>query len=276
MSTLVVTDTTARHETFAMVTEAPSTALAVTAARRQGVQVEILDQRTENRTVWAQPNGSLSAELTAAPIRAREDGADATTATSIDTAGLHGWTTVYEGPEYIRESTHWNGSNTEPEAKPWLSGQITARVGRPWGGPQPYNVARSFFQFDTSFLAGHQLNNAVFLTVGVFGPSCGIFSRHELFATDGRISPSTNWNNQPAGRFVSSTIVESSWDSCQSPKYVSTDATAGVNTIGLSTFFLKAADEFDMRAFRKFRPEQTALRVVYEPRSSATGVDAHL
>ncbi|MBP2322203.1 hypothetical protein JOF56_002588 [Kibdelosporangium banguiense] len=53
------------------VAEAPDTVTAMAAARLQGTKVEVADQRTATRTVFANPRGTLTAELTPVPVRTR-------------------------------------------------------------------------------------------------------------------------------------------------------------------------------------------------------------
>jgi hypothetical protein len=60
---------------MARIAEAPDQGSAVRAALAQGSRVEAVDLRTETRTVYAQPDGTMLAELTAQPVRAkRADG----------------------------------------------------------------------------------------------------------------------------------------------------------------------------------------------------------
>src|SRR5258707_801728 len=54
------------------VTEAPDEATAAKAAKAQGKRVEVTGQRTENETVFVEPNGVHTAELSAVPTRARK------------------------------------------------------------------------------------------------------------------------------------------------------------------------------------------------------------
>lgn len=60
-------------------TAAPRTAPDVPSARagakRSGHRVEALSERTETSTTWAEPDGSLTTELTAGPVRFDRDGA---------------------------------------------------------------------------------------------------------------------------------------------------------------------------------------------------------
>ncbi|MBB5857622.1 LamG domain-containing protein [Amycolatopsis umgeniensis] len=54
---------------LAAVAEAADDAAAVVAARRQGTRVEVLDQRTATSTVFVEPDGTRTSEMTAVPTR---------------------------------------------------------------------------------------------------------------------------------------------------------------------------------------------------------------
>jgi hypothetical protein len=58
----------------APVTEAPDAATAVMAAYRQGSRVEVLSERTDTRSVYANPDGSHTARVTAVPTRFQRAG----------------------------------------------------------------------------------------------------------------------------------------------------------------------------------------------------------
>ncbi|MFF0506301.1 DNRLRE domain-containing protein [Streptomyces fimicarius] len=53
---------------------APDEASALLAARLRDRRVEVLSERTETSTVWARPDGSMTAEFAAGPVRHWEDG----------------------------------------------------------------------------------------------------------------------------------------------------------------------------------------------------------
>ncbi|HCU49549.1 MAG TPA: hypothetical protein DGG94_07075, partial [Micromonosporaceae bacterium] len=59
----------------APVASASNATAAVALARAQGSRVEVLDQRTETRMVFAEPGGTMTAELHSYPVRVRHSGA---------------------------------------------------------------------------------------------------------------------------------------------------------------------------------------------------------
>src|SRR6266487_4289662 len=188
-----------------------------------------------------------------------------------------GWTTVYCCTVGLRASTHWNGYNSEPEIRPWLVGKVTARVGYQ-NYEAPVLTAQSFFQYDTGFLAGKRLLGAVLNTEVVYGPSCGNWRNHQLFAS-GQIGPGTNWDNAPRGGWLETRSVDSEYTTCQTPKPVGFTATAGIHPGGVSTFYIRAEDESDASAWRKYNPDVTRLSVNFNtaPNApSALGTDPPL
>ncbi|WP_340684999.1 LamG domain-containing protein [Amycolatopsis coloradensis] len=58
----------------ASVAEAPDAVSAMAAARAQGTRVEVAGERTANREVFANPQGTLTAELTPVPVRTKVAG----------------------------------------------------------------------------------------------------------------------------------------------------------------------------------------------------------
>ncbi|MBP2320390.1 hypothetical protein JOF56_000775 [Kibdelosporangium banguiense] len=58
----------------APVSEAPDADAAMVAARLQGTRVEVVDERTPTRAVYANPGGTLTSELTAVPVRVQKGG----------------------------------------------------------------------------------------------------------------------------------------------------------------------------------------------------------
>jgi hypothetical protein len=54
------------------VVEAPDEVTAQAAARAQGTRVAMVDHRTDSREVYAEPNGRMTAELSAVPVRVKQ------------------------------------------------------------------------------------------------------------------------------------------------------------------------------------------------------------
>ena len=161
---------------------------------------------------------------------------------SWHTPDKQSWTSVYDdGTDAMRRGTHWNGANSQAETAWWLSGITTARSGKAYNQKL---VVRSYFQFDTSFLAGRQVLSSKFITSVVYGPTaCGTSETQALYDA-GTIYSDTNWYNQPAGGHLQNVAVPSVYSSCTGFQEVGFDkAAGGTNAGGVSTFFLTAASE---------------------------------
>lgn len=92
------------------VTEAADVNAARVAARLSGNRVEVLSERTETSTTYAEPDGSLSAELFQAPVRIREsDGAWADIDTELERVGRD-----YEPRTALADITVSGGGTTGP------------------------------------------------------------------------------------------------------------------------------------------------------------------
>ncbi|MFJ6673286.1 LamG domain-containing protein [Actinosynnema sp. NPDC091369] len=174
-----------------------------------------------------------------------------------------GWTTVYyNGTAAMGNGTHWNGANSQAEDKWWVQVDPTARSGVAY--ESPYLLTRSYFMFDTGFLAGKAVSGARLDTAVVHGPACNWSHTHRLHKANWGIGPDTNWNNQPTdggetGRAAVSTVN----GNCTGQKGLSFGALGGINAGGSSTYFIRADDEGNDDYWRKFNPNDTTLVVEY-------------
>ncbi|WP_053739374.1 LamG domain-containing protein [Nocardia sp. NRRL S-836] len=173
-----------------------------------------------------------------------------------------GWTTVYKNDNdaSIANSTHWNGHNSQAETKSWLTGTTTARAGRAYG--ESYLRTKSYFQFDTGFLAGKTNLGAWLNTVVVWGPDCAQSRGFHLYKSD-PVGEGTSWNQQPATGSIGDTIsvpVDSD-GTCRGNKAVSFPAGSGLRPGTTSTFMLAPDNMDDVNAWRKFDPARTQLKI---------------
>ncbi len=169
------------------------------------------------------------------------------------------WAKVFSG---YPEQEYVNGTN---------DGDAWAKVGlcSGWSDCNGLGVARTFFEFDTSFLAGKRIIAASFDSAIVHGPSCAT-ATHQLFHADRGIDGSFNWNNQGGGSWVSDQIVNSDNSGCPGYKGVSFSVGAGdIYTAGATTYFLKAQNEATNAGWRKYDVPNTVLRVIYNTRPNA-------
>jgi len=173
----------------------------------------------------------------------------------VDNREKWGWATVLSGKP---GTSYW-----------WSSGDgANAQVGNCYNGTGQCNgigVARAYFQFDTGFLNGRRVIAAGLNTTVVHSPNCTDY-KHQLFMAHAGIHSGTTWNNQPGGWFVRE--VDSP-NACGGRRGVGFDALGAVNTAGHSTYFIKAADEGNQLAWRKYDPAETRLYVHYNTAPNA-------
>jgi hypothetical protein len=168
------------------------------------------------------------------------------------------WTKVFSGKP---DSTHWYGAN---DVDTW------AKVGlcTGWAGCNGIGTARSYFQFDTSFLRGKRIISTEFAAAVVYGPSCNTRD-HELWIANTTFGAGTNWNNAPGGTYVDTSPAAASYDGCAGNKPVGFDVGQYINPNGWSAYFIKAANEGDNLAWRKYDAGATKIRVNYNSRPDA-------
>ncbi|USX53761.1 LamG domain-containing protein [Lentzea sp. HUAS12] len=168
------------------------------------------------------------------------------------------WTKVFSGKP---DSTHWYGAD---DVDSW------AKVGTctGWAGCNGIGVARSYFQFDTSFLRGKRIISADFNATVVHGPQC-VTSDHQLWIANATFGPGTTWNNAPGGTFVDSSPAGSNYTGCEGYKPVGFTVGQYINPNGWSAYFLRAANEGDKSAWRKYDAGATKITVNYNSRPDA-------
>lgn len=164
------------------------------------------------------------------------------------------WAKVFSG-DPTRSSV--NGTN---------DGDAWAKSGQCYGSScNGIKIARTYFQFDTSFLAGRAITSMAFDTTVVHGPQCST-ATHQLYYADWGLGWGTNWNNMPSGHWVADAGV-SGGDSCggnQSVRF--SPGTGNINPGGVSTYFMRAANESQSLDWRRFDVPTTFLRVWYNTR----------
>ncbi|MEV6242972.1 LamG-like jellyroll fold domain-containing protein [Lentzea sp. NPDC051838] len=194
-----------------------------------------------------------------------------------------GWTTVYDdGTNAMRNGTHWNGKDTEAEDPNawWIQTNPTARSGRAYG----WNLTtRTYFQYNTAFLDGKSISSARLDVEVVHSASCYASNHtHHLYQSKWDVDGNTNWNNQPADwGSITSAGIPSVWKNCSGHQFLSFNSPNFPNQIdkkGNSTFSIRAGNEGDQDAWRKFSPGATKLVIYYNgqantPKDPATEPD---
>ncbi|MEW2386534.1 LamG-like jellyroll fold domain-containing protein [Micromonospora sp. NPDC047707] len=167
-------------------------------------------------------------------------------------AGRSAWALVYGTPDSHRSQSYWFGD-----------GDNAAKVGfSDWNRPSV--LARSYFQFDVGFLHGKQILGAELNVRETYAPSCEP-REVELYHTD-PISPSTTWNSQPGQWYTDVRNVAFGYDARCLPSWlgfavggqVAGSVGGGSPTV---TFMLRARNEADRYAWKKFDPNDLSLIV---------------
>ncbi|TDC48657.1 LamG domain-containing protein [Jiangella ureilytica] len=182
------------------------------------------------------------------------------------TADKQFWTTVLSGSDQARPN-----SSGEPPL---------AQVGHCWTGWSHCNgigIARTYWRFDTSFLAGKEVLEAYMDVTVVYSPSCATGSRHELWEARTPVDNSTRWGRQPVndrlGSFVPPAV--NALRGCPGNKGAGLLVTSAVNKGGYTTFLIKAENEGDLHQnpyWRKY-DNNAKLRVKFNTHpSTPTGL----
>lgn len=165
------------------------------------------------------------------------------------------WTKVFSGSA---DSGHWYGAG---DTDSW--GKVGTCVG--WAGCGGVDVARTYWQFDTSFLAGKRVLSAELDATIVYGPQCNTRD-YDLFAANATIDAGTTWNNAPGGWLLDTSPGDSAYTGCAGNKGIGFSVMNGLNTTGWSAYFMKAHDEGDKYAWRKLDAPATKVVVNYNTR----------
>ncbi|MGI5502841.1 LamG domain-containing protein [Lentzea sp. CA-135723] len=184
---------------------------------------------------------------------------------SLNEANLDktGWTTVYknDNDSRVANSTHWNGADSQAETRPWLQGTTTARAGRAYG--ESYLRTKSYFQFNTDFLAGKTNLSAWLNSVVVWGPDCAKNRDFHIYNSEA-VGTGTSWNQQPwTGAIGNAISVPVDSDNCRSNKDISFPAGSALRPGTTTTVMLAPDDMDDVNAWRKFDPSRTKLKINY-------------
>ena len=167
------------------------------------------------------------------------------------------WTKVFSGKP---ESRHWYGAD---DVDTW------AKVGTctGWAGCNGIGTARSYWQFDTRFLEGKRIISANLNATIVYGPSCNT-RNHELWMANATINQDTRWNAMPGGWRVDTRPAESAYSGCAGNKGIgfNVNQNNGLCTTCWSAYFIKAENEGDNMAWRKYDALATKIVVNYNSR----------
>jgi hypothetical protein len=180
-------------------------------------------------------------------------------------AGRVGFTTVVSGNP---TRGYWGGipdndQDTNPRAKVGYCG---------WNYCNGIGITRSFFVYDVRSLSGKTILSSEFNAFLNYSPSCNI--RGVRASSTTRATTATTWRNQPtlihdmSERHVAygySTSCPAAWIGFPAPQAV---PDALIRNGGYATIMLRAINESDELAWKKFGPNPT-LDIVYNTKPNA-------
>ncbi|NUR96512.1 MAG: LamG domain-containing protein, partial [Kribbellaceae bacterium] len=168
------------------------------------------------------------------------------------------WAKVFSGKG--NTSYWWGGLDTEPD-----TGANWGKVGYcGFAGCNNIGTARTYFQFDTSFMNGKTLISAVFSAAIAYSPDCTHTPLHELWIANNVINGGLTWNNQPGGTRIGSAVAGNEYPGCANG-YQSIAFNVGdyYSPTNRSVYSIRAANEGDANAWRKYDVSKTRLRFDY-------------
>nr|WP_042190733.1 LamG-like jellyroll fold domain-containing protein [Kibdelosporangium sp. MJ126-NF4]CEL19549.1 serine/threonine protein kinase [Kibdelosporangium sp. MJ126-NF4]CTQ94651.1 serine/threonine protein kinase [Kibdelosporangium sp. MJ126-NF4] len=230
-----------------------------TAAAVDGVGNQVF--RTGKAVMWDAtrkitpvPMGVGTDELSLVPDQALLTGPDTQYPVEIDPdwgVGKSAWALVYGIPDRYRGQSYW-----------WGDGDGVAKVGySQW--EDPVVQARSYFQFDVSGLFGKHILSAEFNALETYAPSCS--AREVGLHETGAITPGTTWNAQPwIGQQLGRVNTANGWGPNCPAKWLGFNVIGAVgNSVNTrtptTTLMLKAVDEGDTYAWKKFDPNPSLV-----------------
>ncbi|MFI6077372.1 LamG domain-containing protein [Actinoplanes sp. NPDC051343] len=171
------------------------------------------------------------------------------------------WAKVFSGKP--GNKYFYGGVDTEQDGTNW------AKVGRcDFAYCNGIGVARTYWQFDTSFLDGKSVRTITFDITSVYSPSCNA-ADNELWIANRTFDQNLSWNSQPGSTFVNRQSIPAVYDGCAGYKGVSFNIGGYYSPSSWSAYYIKAADEGFDTAWRKYDPASARIRVNYNTRPNA-------
>ncbi|MEV6494573.1 LamG-like jellyroll fold domain-containing protein, partial [Actinoplanes sp. NPDC051633] len=149
------------------------------------------------------------------------------------------WTKVFSGHP---GDAYWFGGLDGPEGKVGNCG---------WTGCAGIGVARTYFQFDTSALAGANVLGAEFNVRQMWSPDCT--PRPTRLYSSGAIGPGTTWAAQPGVRHIATVNSAFGYSASCPANWVGFGVPANaIGAGGLTAFMLGADNEADKYQWKRF------------------------
>ncbi|MFJ5984677.1 LamG-like jellyroll fold domain-containing protein [Lentzea sp. NPDC092896] len=161
----------------------------------------------------------------------------------------------------------------KPNTRAWYGGEDDGwvKVGTCSGlsnctGSGDIGSTRTYFQFNTDFLRGKRIIEATLNASAVYSPDCDNTRDHQLWIANATIGSELTWNNQPGADYVSTGAVGTA---CKGPAPAGFAIGQSINPNGWSVYSLRAANEGDNRAWRKYDLATVRIDAVYNTRPDA-------
>ena len=174
------------------------------------------------------------------------------------------WAKVFSGKGTT--SYWWGGQDTEPD-----TGANWGKVGFcGFSGCNGIDTARTYFQFDTSFMNGKTLIKATFSAAIAYSPDCTHTPLHELWIANNTIDGGLTWNNQPGGTRVDWAAAGNEYPGCANGyQSIVFNVGAYYSPTNRSVYSIRASNEGDKNAWRKYDVSKTRLRFDYNSTPNA-------
>ncbi|MFI5889634.1 LamG-like jellyroll fold domain-containing protein [Actinoplanes sp. NPDC051513] len=232
--------------------------VAAERAAATGTRVEVGSARTGTRQVFAEPDGTFTMKISAAPPGIAAAGLDYPPPST-------GWAKVFSGHP---DQSYWIGQGDDALAK----------IGNcAFAGCNGIGTARSFWQFNISALRGAVILGAEFNLHESYAPSCSA-RPFRVYQIDEMTSAPT-WNRQPTGwygpiaqpnvAYGYNSSCPANWVGIPAGERVAAQLAAGWNTSAYAVVAGDVNTEGDSLAWKKFDNGYLVVHYDWKPAVAA-------
>lgn len=171
------------------------------------------------------------------------------------------WAKVFSGKS--NRSYFYGDNDIEPDGTRW------AKVGKcDFNYCNGIGTSRTYWQFDTSFLAGKTVRTVSFDITTVYSPSCHATADNELWIAGSTFGSGLTWDTQPGGTKVDTQSIPFVYEGCAGYKGVSFNVGGYYSPTGWSAYYLKGRTEGTSDEWRKYDPKSPRIRANYNTKPS--------
>jgi hypothetical protein len=171
------------------------------------------------------------------------------------------WAKVFSGKS--NRSYFYGDNDVEPDGTRW------AKVGKcDFNYCNNIGTARTYWQFDTSFLAGKTVRTVYFDVTTVYSPSCHATADNELWIANSTFGSGLTWDNQPGATRVDTQSIPLVYEGCAGYKGVTFNVGGYYSPTSWSAYFIKGRTETTDAEWRKYDPKSPRIRANYNTRPS--------